>query len=143
MAEYDIEFANRLAECSVGIVAEGIDSLDAKRAAIYISLLSTEIALKALLEKAGKPICEIRNRSHKLKELLRDIGDCEIRLEVIKDDFRWISASDLRSQTVDDRFGNAVVGVLVDAEDGGASVYPNQIRYGDVLRHYPAEVIPS
>jgi len=44
--------------------------------------LSCEISLKALLEKAGVPIKKIRKRSHDLSGLLRDIGDCEIEIEI-------------------------------------------------------------
>jgi len=38
-------------------------------------------------------------------------------------------------------YANATVGNLIEAEE--ASVYPNQIRYGDILRHYPPAVIAN
>jgi len=33
------------------------------------------------------------------------------------------------------------VGAVINAESQGASTYPNQVRYGDVLRHFPAETV--
>ena len=53
----------------------------------------------------------------------------------------WRPATLLRSVTVDDRFSNATVGTLLQAEDAGASTYPNQIRYGDLLKHYPTDIV--
>jgi predicted hydrocarbon binding protein len=76
MAEYDIAFGERLAETAKLVANDGLDSLDAKRTVLYLSLLSSEIVMKALLEKAGRPISKIRARSHNLKNLLEDIGDC-------------------------------------------------------------------
>ncbi len=37
--------------------------------------------------------------------------------------------------------GNATLGNLLEAKDLGASQYPNQIRYGDSLKHYPPEIM--
>jgi HEPN domain-containing protein len=141
MAEYDIAFAMKLADTASVVVADGIESVDAQRTVLYLSLLASEIALKALLEKAGKPVHEIRSRSHNLQLLLGDIDRCEIKVDIARGLMHWCPASRLRSEPVDERFSNATVGRLLEAEDSGASTYPNQIRYGDLLRHYPADVI--
>ena len=80
MAEYDISFGERLSETARMVVDEGLAELDAQRTVLYLSLLSTEITLKAMLERAGKPVPDIRARSHRLAELLSDLGQCEVVL---------------------------------------------------------------
>ena len=62
MAEYDIAFGERLAETARIVAADGLEQLDAQRTVLYLSLLSVEITLKALLEHAGIPVTEIRAR---------------------------------------------------------------------------------
>ena len=141
MTEYDINFAKKLAETASGIVVDGIESIYAQRTVLYLSLLSGEIALKALLEKAGKPISEIRRRSHNLRQLLRDIDVCEVEVEIASGEMRWCSASRLRAVVVDQRYGNATIGVLLNSDEVGASRYPGEVRYGDMLRHYPVDVM--
>lgn len=49
-----------------------------------LSLLSTEISLKAMLKKAGKPVAEIQGRSHYLAELLKGLGGCKIYAEIAR-----------------------------------------------------------
>ena len=71
MSQYDIAFGEKLAEVANLVVADG---LDAQRTVLYLSLLSPEIALKSLVERAGKPTGEIRKRSHNLADLLSDLG---------------------------------------------------------------------
>lgn len=141
MAEYDIAFGERLAEVAKSVVAEGISELDAKRTVFYLSLLSAEISIKAMLEKAGKPVPAIRALSHRLADLLTELGRCEVEIEVTPNNRIYLPASRLRACSF--RHGNAeiTVGAVVDAESQGASTYPNQIRYGDVLSHYPPEVV--
>jgi hypothetical protein len=106
---------------------------------MYLSLLSTEISLKAMLEKAGKPTAEIRQRLHKLAGLLCDLGQCEIEVEVAGAP-KFVSASRLRACGLKQGDGEGTVGKVIEAESEGASKYPNNVRYGDV-RHYPAPVV--
>jgi HEPN domain-containing protein len=141
VSEYDIGFSEKLAETAALVARDGLETMDAKRTILYLCLLSSEIALKALLEKAGKPISEIKARSHNLKRLLEDIDACEIPVEIVPGVMRWCPASRLRAVTVDEKFANATIGTLLEAEDAGASTYPNQIRYGDLLKHYPPELL--
>lgn len=56
MAQYDLKFAERLAQVAAQLVADDITSVDAQRTVLYLSLLSMEISLKAMLEQAGKPV---------------------------------------------------------------------------------------
>lgn len=141
MAKYDISFGERLAEVARMVAAEGLVALDAQRTVLYLSLLSAEITLKAMLEHAGKPVSKIRARSHRLAELLFDLGQCEVEIEVVTGTKRYVSASRLRGCLLKHDSGETTVGMVIDAENKGASTYPNEIRYGDVLRHFPAEVV--
>lgn len=93
MAEYDIAFGERLAEAARMVEAEGLVELDAQRTVLYLSLLSTEITLKAMLERAGKPVGDIRARSHRLSELLDDLGQCEVEVEIAPGTKQYVSAS--------------------------------------------------
>lgn len=141
MAEYDIAFSERLAETARMVAGEGLAPLDARRTVLYLSLLSVEIALKAILEQAGIPVSEIRARSHRLAELLSDLGRCEVEVEVTPGTKLYVPASRLRGCTLRDGAAESTVGAVIEAESQGASTYPNQVRYGDVLRHFPAEVV--
>jgi len=97
----------------------------------YLSRLSFEITLKALLEKAGVPIREIRARSHNLRQLLADLSACEVEVEISPGTRVWSSAARLRAVSIDQGFFKIPIGDLISAEDQGASEYPNQIRYGE------------
>lgn len=141
MAEYDISFGERLAETARMVAGEGLVELDAQRTVLYLSLLSTEITLKAMLERAGKPVPDIRARSHRLAELLSDLGQCEVEVEIAPGTKRHVSASRIRAIPLNDGSAQSTVGAVIDAESQGASTYPNQVRYGEVLRHFPAEVV--
>lgn len=141
MAEYNLGLSQKLAETAEIVAIDGLADFDAVQTVLYLSLLASEIALKALLEQAGQPVRQIRARSHNLKALLEDLGECQIRVEITPGQERWVSASRLRAVTVDPNYGNATVGTLLEAEDAGASRYPNQLRYGESFRHYPPQVI--
>lgn len=141
MAEYDLAFSEKLADTARLVADDGIDSIDAKKTVLYLSLLSSEISLKALLERAGQPLTSIKARSHNLKALLEDLDRCEVQAEIAPGKLKWCSASRLRAVTIDPNFANATVGKLLEAEKDGASKYPNQVRYGNCLKHYPPAVV--
>ena len=85
MAEYDIAFGEHLAKTAHMVANENLEKLDAQRTVLYLSLLSTEITLKAMLEHAGKPVSKIRVHSHRLADLLSDIAhQCEIEVQAIR-----------------------------------------------------------
>jgi hypothetical protein len=136
MAEYSIEFDKELIEAAQAIVDRGENSEDAGRAILYLSLLSCEIILKALLEKAGIPIGEIRKLSHDLSKLLDKLGQCEVAEEIANHLMQWIPATGICGKTI---IPNTMftVGVLLEGESHGASKYPNEIRYGDRIYHFP------
>ena len=141
MAEYDIAFGKKLAETARMVAAEGLAELDAQRTVLYLSLLSTEIALKAMLERAGKPVCNIHARSHRLAELLSDLGQCKVEVEVAPGTKQYVPASLIRAIPLNHGGAQSTVGAVVDAESQGASTYPNHVRYGEILHHFPAEVV--
>lgn len=142
MAEYSLEFSEKLIETANLLIANGLGSVEANRTVIYLSLLSSEITLKAALEKAGQPMHKIRQRSHNLSELLNDLSTlCEILEEVAPAKFYWRPASKVRGVVVDANYGNATIGTLLECEKQGASQYPNKIRYGNELQHFPSDTI--
>lgn len=140
MSEYNIGFSEKLLDAAQSVAKDGLDSADAIRTVLYLSSLASEIALKALLEKAGKPIKDIKARRHSLSGLLVDLGGCRIKDEVVKGSLSWVPATRVRSVTFDQRFYNATVGKLLTGEEQGASKYPNELRYGDHVKDYPPEL---
>ena len=141
MPEYSIGFSEKLIDAAQIIMDIGLDSVDAKRTVLYLSLLSCEIALKAILERAGKSVAEIMRCSHNFKKLLDLLRTCQVEVEISNGHLKWVPASRIRTVTVDPSYGNATLGNLLTANDLGFSQYPNQIRYGDSLRHYPPEMM--
>ncbi len=143
MSEYKIGFAQRLSEACEIMVDEGLDSEDAQRAVLYISLVSCEIALKAALEKSGKAVSDIRNKSHNLSSLLKEVCSCTVLREVTQNKTSRVTATCIRGYEVDSNYKNATIGHLLEAEKPGygASKFPNEIRYGETLKHFPASVM--
>lgn len=141
MAKYSIEFAQEMSKASSGIIAAGSESDDASRAAIYVGLVACEIALKAALEKAGKPMREIMASQHNLSKLLDDLCAYTVLAEISEGQMTRVSATRIRSVSVDGNYMDATIGKLLQAEQFGASKFPNEIRYGDTLKHFPASVI--
>jgi len=130
VAEYDLDFAAKLADVASDVDEKDPWAYDARRVTIYLSRLSAEISMKALLEKAGVPVQKIRARSHDLRGLLKDIGECEVEVEISPGVNHWCSASRVRAAVIDLGVVRVPIGELIDAEDQGTSKYPNEIRYG-------------
>lgn len=137
MAQYDLTFAERLVQVATQLVADDISSLDAQRTVLYLSLLSMEISLKAMLEQAGKPVAH----THDLAYLLKELDRCKVEVEVTPGLRKSVSASRIRSTTLSHQGAEVTVGSLIDAQTPQVSKYPNEVRYGDVLRHFPVEVV--
>jgi hypothetical protein len=139
--EYSLKFAKKLADTAALLVRSGQTDGETRRTVLYLSLLSIELSLKAMLEQAGAPLVKIRKRSHDLAGLMRDLGRCKVEAEVIPGKQMLVAASRLRSCTLDLPPAQPTVGELLDAEAKGASQYPNQVRYGKLPKHYPAELV--
>ena len=137
---YSIEFSSRLIEAAKSLEAD-YESEESDRAILYLSMLSCEIILKALLEKSGFSVNDITNRSHDLKGLLIDIGKCEVEFSISNGCMKWRSASCIKSEIVDKSKANATIGTLLGAEELGASKYPSEIRYGELIKHFPSKLM--
>jgi len=138
-SEYDLGFAENLVSVAEFVILGGLSDLNAKRTALYLSLLAIEISLKAMLEKAGFAVRDIMRRKHDLDGLLTDLGQCKVLLELGVSG----SASRLRAVVVRQDMAEITVGRLLQDCSGPASKYPNQIRYGRLLRHYPPDVVAN
>ncbi len=141
MAEFNIGFSEKLIEAAELVAGDGIKEFDSLQTVIYLSLLSSEISLKALLEQAGYSIKAIRKYSHNLKQLLDSLGSCEVKVEIVPGNLRWVSASRLMNKVVDSVYGDATVGAMIEKAEKEASTYPNNIRYGESIQHFPPELI--
>lgn len=133
VAEYDIDFAARLARIASELEEQAPLANDARRSVVYLGRLSAEIAMKALLEKAGFPVERIRSRNHDLRGLLIDLGNCEVEVEGSFGVREFQSASCVRDARIDLGVGLVPIGDIICAEDIGTSKYPNQIRYGQTV----------
>ncbi len=139
MAEYNLKFSEKLAEIAVKVDEEEPFAYVSRRATVYLSRLSAEISLKALLEQAGVPVRRIRGRSHNLSRLLKDVGKCEIEINLTPETKKWVPASRVRSVTLDMDFVDIPIGALIEANDDRISKYPNEIRYGEkVVDFHPS-----
>ena len=141
MSEYSIEFAQQMAIAGNVLLEASAQSTDRDRAALYISLVACEVALKAALELAGKSIQDIRKKSHNLSSLLDMVASCKVIEEISPGNLDQVPATRIRGVVVDPNFSNATIGNLLSGESIGASKFPNEVRYGDVLEHYPVEVM--
>lgn len=142
MAEYNIEFAEKLILAAKVVASSDSNSVDAQRTVLYLSLLSCEISLKALLEEAGMSTREITALSHNLRGLLDAVCRCEVNETVIGvASPMWVSAARVCAIPIDVGGAESTVGTLLSLEDEGASRYPNQIRYGSAIIHAPCEAM--
>jgi hypothetical protein len=132
--EYSFEFSQRLIESAEALLTSSSDRDEAGRAILYLSCVSCEISMKALLERSGYTTSELRGFSHRLHALLSEISQCGHTQSNQR-------ASSIRSQTVVPDTTNGTVGTLLTSEIEGASTYPNQIRYGEGVRHFSPEAM--
>jgi HEPN domain-containing protein len=138
--EYSLKFSAQLFKAGFSLKGTGTHAEEADRAMLYTSLVSIEIALKHLLEKAGVPVKEIRAHSHNLEILLCEIDKCEI-LTTVGSEEKYVSASKIRGRIVNPAFHGATIGSLLQGESKGASKYPNEVRYGPIPKNFPADLM--
>lgn len=132
--EYSPEFALRLIESAESLFDNSNDKDEAGRAVLYLSCVSCEISLKALLEAVGYVPKELKSLSHRLDKLLDEVSSC-VNIETGN------AAASIRAKTVVPDTENGTVGTMLTAEMSGASVYPNEIRYGKAVKHFPPEAM--
>ncbi len=139
MPEYNIDFAFQMAHASKNILENDSESEGAKRAALYTSLVACEIGLKVALENAGHKVKDIMKKRHNLSELLKMVSSCTVIRNMTEEgNPRRVPATCIRAKAVTD---GTTVGKLLEAEEAGASVFPNEIRYGEVVKHYDVSVM--
>src|SRR5262245_15018644 len=97
MPEYSLEFSESLIKAAEGLAAGGMDSVGDKRAVLYLSLVSCEITLKALLERAGWAIYDLIKCSHDLSKLLALFSKTEVEEEICPGRLMWVPAARIRS----------------------------------------------
>ena len=141
MSEYNLGFSKKLAETARLVADEGVDSFDAVQTVIYLSLLSCEIALKAMLERSGLPVGKIREHSHNLEALLGEVSNCQVEVDIAGGHLRWVPTVRIRSIPIKSEGAESTVGKLLSGETQGASKYPNQIRYGSRLSSFPPDAL--
>lgn len=134
--EYSLEFSQRLIDAAKSFIDKDKIDDETGRAVLYLSLLSCEISLKALLEQAGYTPKELKKRSHDFSGLIKYLCFCDLVGTGIAGSKPYTGAT-LLAQVVDPTIGNGTVGALLNGEEHGASKYPNEIRYGELVRHYP------
>jgi hypothetical protein len=141
MPEYDLWLAEELAVAAKSVEQTELSLPAQDRMRLYLALLSIELSLKAMLEKAGVPISQIRARSHRLADLLGDIDHCTVEVTPPTGAVYRATASRLRSVEISAPTEHCTFGQLIDGLNGNVSNYPNQIRYGSHLRHYDASLV--
>lgn len=116
MAEYNIGFSEKLNMAARIVWDEDPINFESIRTVLYLSSLSSEISLKALLEKAGMPVKDIRAHSHNLIKLLDNFTRCQIKREIAGSP-RWVPATSIFSEDVDcTNYFNATVGEVLSGE---------------------------
>lgn len=141
MPEYDLRLAEELAVVANSVAQTELPPLAHDRMRLYLALLSIELSLKAMLEKAGMPISRIRARSHRLADLLSDLDHCTVEVTPPTGAVYRTAASRLRAVEISTPTEQGTFGQLIDGLNGNVSNYPNEIRYGSYLRHYDASLV--
>lgn len=137
MSEYNLEFSEAMSESSRLILDANPLLQEAPRASLYMALVSCEISLKYILDKAGSDV----PKTHNLSSLLKLVSECTIDDEITAGVTKQVSAGRIRSVQVCRNYNNATLGNLLESEAFGASKFPNKIRYGEILSHFPANVM--
>ena len=136
--EYDLNFAEAMSKASELILYNKPSVRNNGQASLYTALVSCEISLKHLIAKAGQKV----PRTHKLEKLMDLVSKCTVKNDgTYRSERERMSANGFLAITVDSRYPYGTVGKLLTGEKQGASKYPNGIRYGGVIYHYPPDMI--
>jgi hypothetical protein len=139
MPIYNIGFSEKLIEAAQFVFDDDGDEFDKLQTVLYLSHLSCEITLKALLEKAGKPIKDIIACSHDFEKMFKPFFvEVEINKEVGNNIYRWVKAGGIGcEQTKEGIYEPTVRTMLTDKK---TSQYPSNLRYaGDHISAYPPQ----
>lgn len=125
--EFSFDFAERMID-SATLLGQHFDGQnETARAVVYQSCVAIEVAMKSLLEQSGMPELDIRKRSHRLTDLLEAVDSLHQNGSEIEPHKK------LWDEAVDHNLQNGSVGLLLTEANKG-STYPNQVRYGNMVR---------
>lgn len=139
MPIFNLGFSAKLIDAAQFVLADDGDEYDKLQTALYLSYLSCEITLKALLEKAGKPINGIKACSHDFEKIFHSfIVEVEIYDEVADNIPRWRKASRIGCEQTRKGIYEPTVRTMLTNKN--ASQYPSNLRYaGDHISAYPPQ----
>lgn len=137
MPVFNLGFSEKLIEAAQFIFDDEGDEFDKLQTILYLCHLSCEITLKALLEKAGKPIQDIKACSHDFEKMFQpffvEVGTYS---EVGNNIYEWYPASHIGCDQTTAGFYEPTVRTMLT--DERASRYPSNLRYaGDHISSYP------
>jgi hypothetical protein len=139
MPVFNLGFSEKLIEAAQFVFDDEGDEFDKLQTILYLCHLSCEITIKALLEKAGKPIQDIRACSHDFNKMFQPFFlEIETYREVGNNIYRWCPAGHIGcEQTKEGIYEPTVRAMLTDAR---TSRYPSNVRYaGDTISSYPPQ----
>jgi hypothetical protein len=136
---YNIGFSEKLIEAAQFVFDDDGDEFDKLQTVLYLCHLSCEITLKALLERAGKPIKDIIACSHDFEKIFHPFfAEVEINEEVGKNIYKWVKAGGIGCEQTKAGINEPTVRAMLT--DTGASRYPSNLRYGgDYISSYPPQ----
>ena len=147
MSEYNLGFSKYLvhsARLAGRNPADGVDPFFAEQTMTYLSLLSCEITLKAMLEKAEVKVPRI----HNLDQLLDMLSStCEVEVDINDGHLKRCPAVRMRAITIKSDGAESTVGKILEGwkvlENGTreASNYPVEIRYGDRFKNVSVDAL--
>ncbi len=137
MAIYNLGFSEKLIEAAQFVLDDEGDEFDKLQTILYLSHLSCEITLKALLEKAGKPIKDIIACSHDFDKMFQPFFvEVEIYEEVGNNIYRWFKAGGIGCEQTSEGINEPTVRTTLT--DRRTSQYPSNLRYaGNHISAYP------
>lgn len=136
---YNVKVAEHMVKAGLFIWKSEPDSPDAARTALYLGLVACELTLKALLERAGVPVEKLKSYNHNFEKILDVFSACTVEVEVAQGNVQRVPASRVRSI----KAALSTVGNILSAESQGVSKYPNEVRYGESVVHFPPFTILS
>jgi hypothetical protein len=145
MPVFNLGFSEKLIEAAQFVFDDEGDEFDKLQTILYLCHLSCEITLKALLEKAGKPIQDIRACSHDFNKMFQPFFlEVETYREVGNNIYRWGPAGHIGcDQTKEGSYKSTDIyepTVRAMLTDERTSRYPSNLRYaGDNISSYPPQ----
>lgn len=134
MPIYSIGFSEKLIDAAQFVLNDDGDEFDKLQTVLYLCHLSCEITLKALLERAGKPIKDIIACSHDFDKMFQPFY---MEIQINKGN-RWVKAGGIGTEQTKKGIYEPTVKTMLTNKK--TSHYPSNIRYaGDVIYAYPPQ----